>query len=282
MKQLVNLLRIRQYYKNLLIFLPIVFAQKFFDFNALWLTVLGFIALCLISSTNYIINDILDVKKDRLHPEKRHRPIASGKIKIWQAIIIALILLFISVVLAAYLAMNFLYAVLFLLIFTLIYSLLLKKAVFVDILSISILLVVRAMSGAFIIDVVISQWLIFCIFFLALFLAIGKREADIKLLGKNAVKTRKVLEYYTPEITNALMVVSTTALILSYSLYAFFSQYKNLIYTIPFALYVIFRYFYFVYSGDKIARHPERALLDWKIVFGIVLWALAAFIIIYL
>lgn len=281
-KHVLKLLRPAQWYKNLLVFVPIIFSGNLLHANMLLLTFVGFMSLCAVSSANYVINDIIDKKRDKKHPEKRKRPIAAGKIKLWQAIVLTIILLVVSVGLAAPLNINFFYAVAVIFGISLIYSLLLKKEPFVDIILIGILFVVRAVSGALIIDVAVSPWLIACVFFLAIFLITGKRHADLHLLGKSAKKHRANLEMYTPEITNALMIIATVLLTASYSLYSFLSDNTSyLIFTLPFALYLIFRYFFLVYSGSKIARHPERVFLDIRMDIGMLLWAAVTFVILY-
>ncbi len=277
----IKLLRITQWYKNLLIFLPIIFSLNLLQPDKLLLTIIGFISLCLISSSNYILNDIIDIKKDRANPEKRKRPLASGAVKIWQALIIFALFSAVSVILALNLNMNFLYAVIFLFGFTLFYSLILKKEPFADIIVIGINFVVRAMSGAFIIDVKISPWLILCTFFLAVYLTAGKRHSELALLGRKAKEHRDTLQFYTPALTSALMIIATTILIISYSLYTFLSEHNYLIYTLPFALYAIFRYFQLIYSDSEIARHPERVVLDLRMILGMLLWAGVTFYILY-
>ncbi|MBW2973174.1 decaprenyl-phosphate phosphoribosyltransferase [Candidatus Woesearchaeota archaeon] len=279
---IIKLIRPQQWYKNLLVFLPLIFSGNIANLNYLMLTLVGFIGLCMISSANYVMNDIIDIRRDKKHPEKKKRPIASGKIRLWQGIVLFIILLVMAICLAAPLNINFFYAVMFLFIFTLVYSLFLKREPFLDIIVIGINFVVRAVAGAFIIDVEISPWLISCVFFLALFLASGKRHADAMFLGKSAKKHRKTLDVYTPETTNALMIITTALLVLSYSLYSFLSKHTPyLIFSMPFALYLIFRYFYLVYSGSPVARHPERVFLDLKMDFALVLWAAVTFYILY-
>ena len=113
-KNIIKLLRPTQWYKNLLVFLPIVFSGNLADMHLLLLTFVGFLGLCAVSSANYVVNDLIDIKSDRKHPEKRKRPLAAGKIKIWQAIVLAIILLFIAVGISAGLNINFFYAVAFL------------------------------------------------------------------------------------------------------------------------------------------------------------------------
>jgi len=278
---LIKLLRPLQWYKNLLIFLPIVFIGQSIIYEKLVFTFIGFISLCLISSTNYIINDIIDLKKDKLHPEKKKRSLAAGKVKVWQAVLISIILGTTSFLIAWSIDILFLYAVLFLFVFTLIYSIFLKKEAFLDIIAIGINFIIRAVSGTFIIKSDISPWLILCTFFLAIYLAVGKRHADTILLGNEAKNHRATLKIYSKELTNALMIITTCLLIVFYSLYSFMSKNSYLIYTLPFALYAVFRYFQLVYSGSTIARHPERVFIDIRMVIGILIWGVATIIIIY-
>ena len=274
-----KLLRIPQWYKNLVIFLPLIFIGGLFDSSDFRGIILGFIALCLISSTNYIINDILDKKKDRLNPEKAKRPIAAGKIATLPALFIALMLFLGSTYLAYTLSFYFLISVLILFILTQLYSLFLKHEPFIDILIIPLNFVIRAVSGTFIIYSTISPWLILCTFFLALFLAVGKREAEISYLKDYS--HRPILKYYTSQLTNVLMAVSTTSLLFSYALYSFLSQYPLLLVTLPFAIYTIFRYLHLIYSGSEIARHPEKIIKDKRMIIGILLWTISIFLIIY-
>ena len=275
-----KLLRIPQWYKNLVIFLALFFSANLLDLNKLALTVCGLIILCLASSGNYILNDIIDIKKDRKHPEKKNRPLASGKISILTALIFVSLLFIGSFYWAFQLSSNFFYTVLSLVSLTLLYSLFLKKEIFVDVLIISINFVIRAVSGAFLINVSVSPWLILCPFFLALFLASGKRYSELGFLKKKAADFRIVLKKYTPELTMSLMNISTALLIVCYSFYSFLSDY-NLLITLPFALYVIFRYYYLVKIGSEISRKPEKILKDYRMIIGILLWIILVFWLIY-
>ena len=275
-----KLIRVHQWYKNLVIFLPIFFMGNLLNFSMLKEVFIGMIALCLVSSANYIINDILDVKRDKLHPEKKHRPIASGKVSILEASIIGAVLFALSLYIAQYFSLLFLLSVVFLFISTLAYSLHFKNEPILDMLLIAVNFVVRVISGAFIIKAFISPWLVLCPFFLALFLTIGKRDADLKVLKKDAVKHKEVLKYYDLQTTNGLMVISTTCLILSYSLYAF-SRTSWLLSTLPFAIYTIYRYYSLINQGSEIARHPEKIYKDYKLMIGILLWMIITFVIFY-
>lgn len=276
-----KLLRPQQWYKNLVIFLPIIFVGEFFKFNLLLDTFIGFFALCFISSTNYVINDIIDRKKDILHPEKRNRPLASGSVSIIEAIFLAMTLFVASVLISLSFSPAFTWSIFALFVMTMLYSLVFKHEAFADILFIGINFVIRAVSGTFILNISISPWLVLCTFFLALFLAVGKRGSDLVLLGENAAQSRQSLAHYTKEGVNALMILATSLLIISYSLYSFLSDKKGLLLTLPFAMYVIFRYFSLVYSGSEIARKTELVFKDPKLLIGGVLWALAAFAVLY-
>lgn len=278
--QYLKLARIPQWYKNLVIFLPIFFTGNIFNIQIIEMTLLGFLSLSFISSANYIINDIIDIKKDKVHPEKKKRPLAAGKVKIFEAIILALIFIAASVFIGISLSSYFLIFIIALFALTLAYSLFLKNEPIIDILIISTNFVLRAISGVFIIKVFISPWLIICPFFLALFLAVGKRDADLKILKENATKHRYVLKYYDQQTTNGLMIISTTCLLMSYSLFAFQKTYLLLL-TLPFAIYFIFRYYNLAVSGSEIARHPELSYKDWRLMLSLILWAVLMVAIFY-
>jgi len=276
-----NLLRVSQWYKNLLIYLPLIFIGQLFDLESLSVVTMGFICLCLISSVNYIINDILDREKDRNHPEKKNRPIASGKISVGFASFLAFFLFVTSGIISLYLSFGFFLVVMALFVLTQIYSFGMKNEPFADILMIGINFVLRAVSGTFLIDSIISPWLILCTFFLSLFLSSAKRHSDIVLMGENAWRHKKVLKFYDIKITGLLMILFTSLLVMSYALYSFLSQYPNLIWTLPLALYVILRYYSLAMKGDIIARHPERAILDRRLVLGVLFWSFLVLFIIY-
>jgi 4-hydroxybenzoate polyprenyltransferase len=278
----INLIRVRQWYKNLVVFLALFFVAQLFNSELLLFAGFGFIALCLASSANYIINDLIDLPKDRLNPEKKHRPLASGTVKNSSAVLLAVILLVLSLTLSYSLSLWFFYSVIGLVVLTQIYSLWLKQVIFADILSIATLFVIRAISGALLIDVKISPWLILCPFFLSLFLSVGKRHSEITLLKEKSGETRKVLKEYNHGLTNSLMTISTTLLIISYALYSFLSEHQNLLFTLPFALFVIFRFYYLISSGSEIARHPEKIIKDRTMMIGMALWVLVTLVIIYL
>lgn len=279
-REYVRIIRINQWYKNLVVFLPIFFAEEFLNTNALFMTALGFLSLGLVSSANYVMNDLIDVDRDRAHPEKRFRPLASRKMSFHEAMILFIISLVLGLGLAYSLNYLFLIFASALFMLSLAYSLWLKNEPVLDIIIISVNFVIRAISGAFIMNILISPWLILCPLFVAIVLALGKRESDMSVLKQDASKHKLVLGIYTPRLIDALMIISTTCLIITYALYAL-SKKGWLLITVPLAIYAIFRYYYLVDSGSEIARNPGRFYKDKRLLISLIIWTLLLFLIIY-
>ncbi|RMF55527.1 decaprenyl-phosphate phosphoribosyltransferase [Candidatus Woesearchaeota archaeon] len=275
-----RLLRLSQSYKNLLVFLAVFFSFNIFNAQMLSTTIIGFFALTLTSFSGYIINDIIDREKDSMHPEKSRRVIAAGIVPVSHALTISIILLAVALLTALTLSTAFFFACALLFILTLFYSLKAREIIFLDILVIATNFVLRAIAGAILINVYVSPWLILCPFFLSLFLSIGKRKAEYNTLKSLASRTRKSLKHYNNELTNALMIISTTTLILSYALY---TQATNhwLTLTLPVVLYGIFRYFYLIFTNSPVARNPEKAFLDKPLITSMLIWLALAFVILY-
>jgi 4-hydroxybenzoate polyprenyltransferase len=280
---LIRLTRPQQWYKNLVIFIAVIFSTLALDVPLFLSAFLGFLVLCFASSGNYVLNDILDRASDRLHPEKKSRPIASGAISVPSALGVALVLYALAIwISVAYLTTHFLILVIVFILLTQAYSLLLKHIAFLDVIIISVNFVLRAVAGVLLLNHPTTPWLIICPFFLALLLAIGKRTSDIALLGAKAKSHRKVLESYTPNLTKNLLLIATTLLIMSYVLYSFSAAHPYaMILSIPFALYLVFHYLELIELNSPIVRHPELAIKDVRIVVGIVLWALVTLAVIY-
>ncbi len=287
MRRLLHLIRVGQWYKNLLIFLPLIFGQQLFNNIALQKTLLGLVALCLVSSSGYVFNDIIDRKKDVYHPEARKKYIAKKVLRVDIAFVFASLLLIAAVVVGALLSIEFVYFVVGLFALTKAYSFWLKNEIFADIIVISINFVLRAVSGAFVIVsagkpyIWVSPWLLVCTFLLALFIAVGKRNSELIVLGKKAAKYKEVLKYYTPQLTSALLTISAAALLVSYVLYTFQSINKALVFTAPFAVYVMFRYLYLVYSGSRIPLNPGRFYKDKRLTIGALLWIASVVLVLY-
>lgn len=262
-----SIMRPYQWYKNLVIFIALFFTGSLFDAWYLMLTIMGFVSLCFVSSSNYIFNDILDAKSDRFHPEKKKRPIAAGRIGTMAASVIAVVLLLFSLYIAYSLSGYFFISIIALLITTSAYSIGLKNEPFLDLVLISINFVIRAASGAFIISAFISPWLIITAFFLAVFLAVSKRKSDLIILGKNAVKHKSVFSVYTHSLTDTITGISASVLIIAFSLYSFLRGHDWLLILVPLMTYIIFRYIYLVSSGSVIGRHPHLFYKDPRLFF---------------
>jgi 4-hydroxybenzoate polyprenyltransferase len=284
----IKILRIQQWYKNLFIFLPIIFNGILLSHEkGLIATEIGFISLCLISSAGYIINDIFDRKHDKVHPEKRGRPIASGKISVISGAIYASFILLIGCTIAYLINTIFLVFGTALFFSTLIYSLFLKHEAFIDIIAVSGNFVLRSVSGAYVLleagkpYIPVSPWLILCPFFLALFIITGKRASDALLLKQEGKYHKKVLSIYTIDVTRQLTIIATTLLLFSYFMYILNSPYEILLFTLPFALYIIFRYYYLIEAGSRIPRHPHLIFKDIRLVTAFILFTFVTGFAIY-
>jgi 4-hydroxybenzoate polyprenyltransferase len=161
------------------------------------------------------------------------------------------------------------------------YSLWLRNEIFADIIMISMNFVIRTVSGAFLINVPISPWLIICTFFLAMFLVIGKREANLSMLKKGSSNYNLTLKEYNHNITRLITIISLNSLIISYSLYTFLSINKNLIITLPVSIYLLLYYFYLIEKGMPVARNPEQIFKNIRMVIGILIWILLVFLCLY-
>jgi len=278
---IIELCRPAHYYKNLLIFLALFFSGNLLNLNDVAIVLLGFVSLSLMSSVNYIINDTLDKKNDRKNSEKSRRPIASGRVTTGESLVVAFVLFAVSCILAYALGIYFFAALILLFSLSTIYSLFLKKEIFLDIIVISVNFVIRALSGALLINVWISPWLIIGTFFLAMFLAAGKRKSEMIFLRKKAGSHRFVLYRYSDEILNLLFGITTTALFLSYALYCFLGNNERLLITLPIVFYALLRYVYLTYSGSDKTRSTDRIFYDGRILMSIILYLIITFILLY-
>ena len=267
-----KLLRVYQWYKNILVFLPLIFFGFDLTGNQYLSLVLGFFALCLISSTNYIINDIFDKEKDKLDKTKSKRPIAAGKVSIPLAIVFAVILLLASLIIGYVLNPLFFVLLLLLFVLTFLYSIWLKHKVFIDIIVIAINFMIRAICGAIILHIYISEWFILGVFFLAMFFVFAKRYGESK---EGLQKNRKLLEFYTPELMQMFMIVFLAILVIFYSVYIIIehSGYWFLA-TVPVFTLLLLRYFSLVIRNTDVARHGEKTFFKLDLVLLAFLWLL--------
>ena len=242
----ITLLRVQQWYKNIIIFFGIVFALELVSPANIFVTVLGFIALCLITSAGYIRNDILDLQQDKIHPEKCKRPLPSGQITLKKANTIFLIIIGIGLLLSFSLDLLFGVFMIALIINTEIYSRITKNIVFLDIFAIGINFVIRAVCGIVLINTPISPWIIFGVFCVALFLGFMKRKSEITTLKNSADRHRKVLSRYTKFSLNISVFVSAMMIITIFTIYSVIGPFDDgrLILTIPFIALIILRQLY--------------------------------------
>jgi len=276
LKAVLNLLRIHQYYKNVLIFLALFFSEKLLNFSLYPNIIIGFIVLCCASSLNYIINDIKDIEKDRIHPEKeKKKPLASGELSVSFAIVLLIILTGIIIIsLLLFIRDIFFISTLILLILTgQLYNLVFKNYPFVDLISLSFGYIWRTLAGCVLIGFLISPWLFLAIFEVAMFLVIAKRRGDLSYLGEDkASEHKQVYNQYSQELLVQLHNMIATALFITYSLYLInkfdLDLYNLILYeyivilSIPFALYIIMRFMYLTSVKPEIARHAEKIFFD--------------------
>lgn len=281
-KAIIQLLRPKQWLKNFFVFAAIIFSGNFLNPSLLKLNIMAFLLFCLTSSTIYILNDIVDVEKDRQHPQKKFRPIASGEVTNSQAII--LLILFIILVLISSINLSFKLAMIYIsyIIINVFYSFKLKNVVIIDVLIITFGFVLRLESGSIVTNVTLSPWLILCTILLSLFLAINKRKSELITLEGKSKSHRKILEDYSIPFLDKMLSTVTPSILISYCLYTFSSvQSKTMMLTIPFVLYGIFRYQYLM-EKENIGGKPEDVFTkDLPFLINIVLWIASILFIIY-
>ena len=279
----IEAMRPHQWYKNLIVFIGIVFSKRILDASS-WVDVFSvFFLLCMFSGVNYIINDIIDFKRDWAHPEKRKRPIASGGIRKGDAVFGAAILFFVSSYWANLLGEITFASFMVFFATGLLYNLYLKNIFLVDIITISILFMMRAAIGVISMPgAVVSPWLILCTFLLSLLLALGKRRRELQVLKDDSIAHRRVLEHYSLEIITPLVISTLAMLFVSYCIYSVLTETgREMVITIPVITYLFFRYTYIIFSGSDVAANPERVFKDKGMLYGIILWILLVLVSLY-
>jgi len=286
-KEFIKLLRVHQWIKNVFIFSPMIFSKNFFnteDWRKILLTFMGF---SLVASSSYVLNDIVDREKDRLHPVKKNRPIASGKISVLEAVFLFIFLFLIGVYISYSVDKGVALFTLSYFFLILLYSLFLKRMVFIDMITIAIGFDIRALVGAYAIRVELSSWLVIDLFLLALFLAATKRRQELIKL-KDADKHKKVLSYYSLSMIDQIIPILTSTTLISYIIYTlspkvstyFGTEYFYL--TVPFVVYGIFRYLYIIYNKDTFGDPTYLLIHDWPLILDIILWGISIIALIYL
>ncbi|MCD6215710.1 MAG: decaprenyl-phosphate phosphoribosyltransferase [Candidatus Aenigmarchaeota archaeon] len=283
LKYLIKLMRPHQWYKNFVVFIAIIFSGNLFNTLLLEKSILAFVVLCMLSGFVYIVNDIVDIEKDKKHPVKRNRPLPSGHLSKSAALFFSIIILLVGLYISLSISQMFFLGGLTFVFIGLLYSLVLKNVFLVDVLTVSVNFVLRAVLGAFAINVAVSEWLILCTFLLAFFLALCKRKSELDLLGKNAYKHRAVLRHYTADMLNNFIIFTLSSLFISYAIYTIFVTNYYTTATLPVSLYLLFRYFSFGYDKKKkaILGSPSKALKDKGMLIGIITWVLLIVFIFY-
>jgi len=303
---LLKLVRVRQWIKNFAIFAAITFSGELFTLTIFQKVLLAFIVFCMLSSATYIINDAFDIRKDRLHPFKRFRPLAHGDIPIFLALIIALVLIVASLFLGLFVNIGFFILVIVYLLIQLLYSIFLKSIAIVDILAIASGYILRVYAGEAASGFHISVWLLLTVISVSLFLAIGKRRSELTLLSTNKDvnigAVRKSLSHYSERLLDVYASIFATSTFIAYSLFTFlenprgfklgigilmpdflpeFFQRKWLMITIAPVVYGLMRYLQDIYEKRE-GESPERVLLsDKPLLATVLIWIILLIAIIY-
>lgn len=280
-------MRPKQWAKNLLIFIPLIFDQQLTNWPALLRVVGGFILFCLLSSVVYIINDLTDLESDLQHPQKRLRPIPSGKLSPAIAKTAAIVILLVVAVGSFWLSVKFALICLVYFLLNMAYSKWLKHIPILDVMVLASFYVLRVGAGVVLITVSrFSPWLYVFTTFMALYLGIGKRRAELALLAGSANSHRKVLEGYTLPLLDQLTIIVSSSAIITYSLYTFSAPNvptnHTLMLTIPFVIFGVFRYLYLVQVEESGGAPEEVLFSDRPLQICIFLWGVVILIVFYI
>jgi 4-hydroxybenzoate polyprenyltransferase len=284
---LISALRPGQWTKNLFVFAAIFFSKSLLHPHAVVKVCLAFVLFCLVAGSTYIFNDLCDRESDSKHPVKSKRPIASGRLSARSATGLMLVCLAISFTGAYLLSVPFFIVCVVAMVLQVLYSLALKKIVIVDVFVIAVAFVLRVVAGGVVIGVEISSWILICTMLLALFLALGKRRHELTMIASGIANHRKVLAEYSSQLLDQMLSIVAASTVITYALYTMWESTKlkfhtqNLIFTIPFVLYGIFRYLYLIHTRHE-GGNPENTLVtDKPLYINILLWICASGIILY-
>ncbi len=286
LKPLLKTMRPKQWTKNAFVFTALIFDRKLFHPTPLIKTVLAFILFCMAASAVYLVNDLLDMERDRQHPKKRFRPLASGELSPRVAGIAAIILTVVAIgggfwvhpglgiIIGGYLALQFAY------------SFILKHLVIIDVMTVAAGFVLRVAAGVVVVNVArFSPWLYVCTTLLALFIAINRRRHELVLLADGARNHRKILDEYNIQFLDEMNSMVTASTVIAYSLYTFSAPNlppnHAMMLTIPFVIYGLFRYLYLIHVQGEGGAPDELILRDVPLFLDVVLWVLSVVLILY-
>lgn len=293
LRHLLRTMRPKQWTKNAFVFTALVFSEHrlWTDIDKLLITTAAFCVFCMAASAIYLINDLVDIEKDRVHPRKCHRPLASGKLSPTVATIASIILIITALPLSYWIDpdLGFLTILLtYVIVQGILYSYWLKNIVIFDILILAAGFVLRAVAGAVVLDISMTPWLLVCMGLLALFLGIGKRRHELVLLQAGAGEHRRILTEYSIPMLDQMMSIVTASIIMAYSMTTFSAPavpqqpYPVLMLTIPFVIYGIFRYLYLIYQRGEGGSPDELVLTDMPLALTIVFWGITVLSILFL
>jgi 4-hydroxybenzoate polyprenyltransferase len=280
-----------QWTKNLVLFAGVVFARRFHEPVLVKRSIYGFIVFCLLSGAIYILNDIIDRKRDREHPDKKGRPISIGLLPAMQALVVAIIILLAMIIASWSLGIEFFYLAVAFVLLNLLYSVLLRQVVILDVFAISFSFLIRAGAGVAVLHPVVpglefSPWLLICTLFLSLFLAFCKRRYEICALV-SAGEHRNSLREYSPLLLDQLVGLSAATALIAYSIYTVWPNTvakfgtTDLVYTIPFVGFGLMRYLFLVYKRNKGGDPSGLLLLDRAILIDVFLWFITVVMILW-
>lgn len=284
-------LRIHQWVKNVFIFAPMIFALRFFQTSYIVNSVAAFLLFGFVAGSIYVFNDCFDKDKDRLHPEKKRRPIASGELPVPAAAVSAVVLLGMSMTLIYFFSTTFFYIALIYVFLNILYSSWLKKVVILDVLIIAVGFVIRVEIGGVINAIDLSPWILVITFLLATFLALIKRRQELVKVrvpdNDNIGETRKTLKKYNIGLLDQLISITTATTLISYIIYVTNPDILDkfgtarLYLTVPFVVFGVFRYLYLTYVKEK-GENPAEVLFDIPFSVNALLWlAVFIFLILY-
>jgi 4-hydroxybenzoate polyprenyltransferase len=279
-------LRPKQWVKNVFIFAPMIFALHMFQPAYLGRSLLAFLLFSLVAGAMYVFNDVLDRENDGLHPVKRERPVASGRLRVRVALPAAVALLALAMALIALFNRDFFLIAAFYVALNLLYSLFLKSVVIIDIMVIALGFVLRVMIGGAVNRIVLFPWILIATFILAVFLALIKRRQELlKVQGLQAEPgTRKTLRSYTVPLLDQMISIATATTLISYIMYVMSPDVQQkfhttrLFYTVPFVIFGIFRYLFLAYSKGEGESPSDIIYTDLPFTLNLVLWV-AVFIL---
>lgn len=284
---LLTSLRPRQWTKNLLVFAGLIFSHNLHRPALVGRAVLAFLVFCALSGSMYLVNDVLDAERDRSHPQKRLRPVASGRLPARVALAAGLGLALAACGVAFVLSVRFGAVAVAFVALLVAYSAGLKHVVILDALLIASGFVLRALAGVVVIDEVFSHWLLLCTILLALFLTFGKRRHELLLLEEGAAGHRPILSEYSAQLLDQMIAVVTAATLMAYALYTVAPETQaklgtaQLPLTIPLVLYGLFRYLYLLYRRDLGGNPSDHLLTDRALLLAVVLWGGAVVALLY-